>query len=228
MRLLALGLAAFLLPAPASSESFVPDFSGGPVVFDFEDGLQGWTLQGGAERVESDALGGSWAIRGDGLDLEGLDIVEGLFVGGFPSISLRIALDHPALLTLDLFRPSEAEIEGDVVATLRGLPPTEAFFVGAFDLLERPDGQANPGRRSMTLYPGTETILIAWASEASCQGSGTIAGSCGAEHFFGPPDALMAFIDHITLSSLPEPPTLLLSAAGIGALRRSQRSRSPR
>ena len=29
-----------------------------PIVFDFEDGLQGWELQGSAERVQIQGLGG--------------------------------------------------------------------------------------------------------------------------------------------------------------------------
>ncbi len=38
-----------------------------PIVFDFEDGLQGWTLGGSAQRVQTQVLGGEWAILGDGF-----------------------------------------------------------------------------------------------------------------------------------------------------------------
>ena len=38
-----------------------------PIVFDFEDGLQGWELHGAATRVETQVLGGEWAIFLDGL-----------------------------------------------------------------------------------------------------------------------------------------------------------------
>ena len=41
-----------------------------PIVFDFEDGLQGWELHGGATRVQTQVLGGEWAIFLDGF-LEG-------------------------------------------------------------------------------------------------------------------------------------------------------------
>ena len=38
-----------------------------PIVFDFEDGLQGWELAGAAQRVQTQVLGGEWAIFLDGL-----------------------------------------------------------------------------------------------------------------------------------------------------------------
>ena len=37
-----------------------------PIVFDFEDGLQGWELGGSAQRVQTQVLGGEWAIFGEG------------------------------------------------------------------------------------------------------------------------------------------------------------------
>ncbi len=40
-----------------------------PIVFDFEDGLQGWELSGSAQRVQTQVLGGEWAIFGDGAGL---------------------------------------------------------------------------------------------------------------------------------------------------------------
>ncbi len=36
-----------------------------PIVFDFEDGLQGWELTGSAQRVQTQVLGGKWAIFGN-------------------------------------------------------------------------------------------------------------------------------------------------------------------
>ncbi len=49
-----LGLAVYAKAAPA------------PIVFDLEDGLQGWTFEG-ATRVQTQLLGGEWAIFGDGI-----------------------------------------------------------------------------------------------------------------------------------------------------------------
>lgn len=51
---------------PVPPEAFVLDFSDGPVVFDFENELEPWELWGHAVRVPTDALGGEWAIFGDG------------------------------------------------------------------------------------------------------------------------------------------------------------------
>ncbi len=38
-----------------------------PIVFDFEDGPQGWILGGSAQRVQTQVLGGEWAIFLDGF-----------------------------------------------------------------------------------------------------------------------------------------------------------------
>ena len=38
-----------------------------PIVFDFEGGLQGWEVHGSAQRVQTQLLGGEWAIFGDGF-----------------------------------------------------------------------------------------------------------------------------------------------------------------
>ena len=51
--LLGLALPAYAAPAP--------------IVFDFEDGLQGWTLVLAAQRVQTQSLGGEWAIFLDRL-----------------------------------------------------------------------------------------------------------------------------------------------------------------
>ncbi len=54
--LLAIATIGLALPAQAAPA---------PIVFDFEDGLQGWELT--AQRVQTQILGGEWAIFGDGL-----------------------------------------------------------------------------------------------------------------------------------------------------------------
>ncbi len=48
---------------------FVPSAQAAPapIVFDFEDGLQGWELHGATQRVQTQVLGGEWAIFGDGF-----------------------------------------------------------------------------------------------------------------------------------------------------------------
>ena len=52
------------LPVLACSVMFsLPAYAApAPIVFDFEDGLQGWELSGSAQRVQTQVLGGEWAI----------------------------------------------------------------------------------------------------------------------------------------------------------------------
>ena len=60
-----------------------------PIVFDFEDGLQGWTLSGSAQRVQTKVLGGEWAIFGDGLIEGGASISILMDLTGIASISVE-------------------------------------------------------------------------------------------------------------------------------------------
>ena len=53
-----IALLALALPAHAAPA---------PIVFDFEDGLQGWELVLAAQRVQTQSLGGEWAIFLDRL-----------------------------------------------------------------------------------------------------------------------------------------------------------------
>jgi hypothetical protein len=66
--LIAAAFAAFVLsqlvsPSPAQGVPITE-----PIVFDFEDGLQGWG--GEATRVQTQLLGGEWAVFGDGFARE--------------------------------------------------------------------------------------------------------------------------------------------------------------
>jgi hypothetical protein len=54
-------------PELYSDAPLVLDFSSGPVVFAFEEGLEGWHLLEGAGRVQTQALGGEWALSGEGM-----------------------------------------------------------------------------------------------------------------------------------------------------------------
>jgi hypothetical protein len=62
-----------------------------PLVSDFEDGLQGWELHGAATRVQTQILGGEWAIFGDGL------------VEGGAAISIQIDFREIGSITFDQF-----------------------------------------------------------------------------------------------------------------------------
>ncbi len=65
--LLAIATIGLALPAQAAPA---------PIVFDFEDGLQGWELHAGPRRFPTSLLGGEWAIFVD--------------VAGFGGISMRV------------------------------------------------------------------------------------------------------------------------------------------
>ena len=87
-----------------------------PIVFDFQDGLQGWELTGAATRVQTQVLGGEWAIFLDGL-------VEG-------GASLSIGVDN--LLTVELVTFDQLSIDGSgsVIPVLRGIDLIEnTFFI---------------------------------------------------------------------------------------------------
>ncbi len=59
-----------------------------PIVFDFEDGLQGWELSGSAQRVQTQVLGGEWAIFGDWLIEGGASITMEMDLTNVGSISV--------------------------------------------------------------------------------------------------------------------------------------------
>ena len=69
-----------------------------PIVFDFEDGLQGWELHGSATRVQTQLLGGQWAVLGDGFSQ---DDTTGLPLDVF--ISREIDLAGIGSVSLDQF-----------------------------------------------------------------------------------------------------------------------------
>ena len=188
----------------------------GALVFDFEDGLQGWSVSGSVTRVPTQVLGGSYAIFGDGLwrgepsprlipesnllsqvfDLShyGRMTVEFHYAGGFEDV------DATAFLRVGAVR-----VAGDFIV------------VDSFDVL----GMTRTSERS-----GTVTFDLGGISADTPVGI-----QWG---IFGPPlcdsgpctelpsDAAIGFIDNITF--LPEPAgVLLLAAAGlVGILRRSE------
>ncbi len=143
MRVLVAILFVAVCATPALATPFVPDFSSGPVVFDFENGLQGWTTQGSAQRVNTQVLGGQWAIFGDGG------------VGGRTGLFLEIDLTGVGAISVEQF--------------FAGGPADQYAFVGFGFLLEgiffgsQRVAASNPGVWTLGLgSTGVHTLGIVW------------------------------------------------------------------
>jgi len=202
-RIFAMALAAALLwPAcAATAVPFVPDFSAGPVVFDFEDGLQGWQLSGNAERLQTQVLGGDWAIFGDGEMLVGNQL---------PVLRMReIDLSEVARISFEqlLLGSDEGAIflsHGFCYSSSSG----GVFIVCSIDKYSPPfpDPPTNPGTFQFTVHEAfrrTVSLSIGFSTPGGLP---------------KPPNGSVGFIDNITLYPIPEPTTALLLACGLVGL----------
>ena len=175
-----LGLALPVQAAPA------------PLVFDFEDGLQGWELHDSAQRVQTQVLGGEWAIFGDGL------------AGRGAAISLDMDLTNIRYISV------EQHFAGD--ASLRSLGTAflwfSAFKPGGSLIFAtlRPESDANPGTIVLgkIILSGVYTVRFRWR----------VFGEFPSPP---PPDHFLGFIDNITFHPVPEPGTWALLAFGLSA-----------
>jgi hypothetical protein len=207
--LLPIGL--LLVPTATTAVPFVPDFSAGPVVFDFEDGLQGWTASGSVERLATDALDGEWALFGNGLVLTGVN-VGGIIIGTYDNaISIDIDLTGVGWLELDQLYLGDPATGTDFIGVLERFELIPAIFIGKFVPLSGPDPLANPGTRRLSLHghTGVETLTLGWGCYV-CPDPADL-----------PPDTsplASGLIDSITLYSIPEPTTALLLACGLAGL----------
>jgi hypothetical protein len=188
-------------PSPiATSQEILAN--GYPFTFDFEDGLQGWTLGGSAQRVHTQVLGGQWAIFGDGL------------VEGGARMSIELDLRSIDSIVMDVFFAGEPDF----------LIPTLTVSTGPDSL-----GFVEPTRqddddiaRLIFDVPSTERVglIFAWGPVP------THVKTCFPRPCPVPePDARLAFIDNITLNPIPEPSTLLLVALGLGFAARWRKGR---
>jgi hypothetical protein len=159
-----------------------------PIVFDFEDGLQGWELHGAATRVQTQLLGGEWAIFGDGL-------VD----RGGASIRTQVDLTDIRSITLEQFF-----VEGDGVgpSLVQELYLIGSIFIGTLAVFE-PVSPGNPNLWAVDLSEavGIRTIGVFWAD------------ALGAERA-----PIVAFIDNITFHPVPEPTALVLLSLGLAWL----------
>ena len=187
-----------------------------PIVFDFEDGLQGWELSGVATRVQTQLLGGQWAVLGDGFSQ---DDTTGLPLDVF--ISREIDLTGIGSVSLDQFF-LDGEQEGLLVTPgfLRGIDLIENIFIGVVELgfgpFDASDPSTNPSVRTAPMMTfqdmrleGVHRVEIHWnLLQPEIQrpiGEGT-------------PPAIVAFIDNITFHPVPESSSWLLLSLGIAGV----------
>ncbi len=169
-----------------------------PIVFDFEDGLQGWELGGSAQRVQTQILGGEWAIFGDGLTpapAKGAFMLIDIDLTGIAAISVEQFFAGDPIFGIDFLVIA--------IGCPLGCPP------GALTsfLTSSPDPTANPGFRTFFLEPEfrePRTVALWWSFRNRPL----------------PPlrDAALGFLDNITFHPVPEPSTLALLAFGLVAL----------
>lgn len=195
-----LALLALALPAGAA-----------PIVFDFEDGLEGWELHGSAQRLQTQLLGGEWAIFGDGS------------VEGAAFIQIYMDLTDIAFISVEQFF-----VDGDEDALTLRLLNCPGGFNGPIcmysDRTFRAVGPGNPNRRSLNLkwITGPTRLDISWID---------VDVRVPPWPFPTPRPPLVfpshvAFIDNITFHRVPEPATLVLLAlgmVGVAGLRRLRR-----
>ncbi len=138
-----------------------------PIVFDFEDGLQGWTLGGAAQRVQTQVLGGEWAVLSEGgaIPPRPLDVIEDV---------VFVVLGTYIFLPIDITDIASVSIEQHFVAgdedglvLIRGFEITTNVVAGNV-IPFVPESPGNPSLRTAdvsSLLGGG--IYISWADVSS-------------------------------------------------------------
>ncbi len=191
--LLALG---WFIAAPLSAQA-----APAPLVFDFEDGLQGWELQGSAQRVQTQLLGGEWAIFGDGSvpPLIFLELIGGNDLLSGTILSRRVDLTEISSISVERFL-----IDGHEDAL---------FFILGHDI---PGTIRGPNGRLRVIEPGNPSLR--GVDVSSITGIRNVGFFWGFESGYEPPPTSVAFIDNITFHPVPEPSTQGLLASSFAAL----------
>ncbi len=188
------------IPARAltPTDPYVPDFSDGPVVFDFEDGLQGWGTSGTIERANTDVLGGEWAVLG---------VDRGFSNGSFSSV-LLLNIDFTNVSALSLEQFFEGSFDEDARLVVVAL---DGFFWGL--ALSSTDPAANPGLMTIDLaeVTGLRQMKLSWVCYSRCDRNNPVPST--------------GYIDNITLLPVPEPSiaALLLLALAVSWVRRVEK-----
>ena len=189
-------LLAFCIATPSAQAASAP------IVFDFEDGLQGWAIFGSPQRVQTQVLGGDWAIFADGR-VRTLSVgARGVILPGQdPSIEIEMDLTDIASISLEQFF-----VEGN---------EDNLFFInGVFSRLDVIE-PGNPSLRAVDVssVTGVTEVRFFWGFPTVDEGL---------------PPPIVAFIDNITFHPVPEPSSWLflsLGIAGVGMIRRKLASR---
>ncbi len=189
-------LLAFCIATPSAQAAPAP------IVFDFEDGLQGWELHGSAQRVQTQVLGGEWAIFGDGVlsPLTELKLIDGIAVVSGTALSMSFDLTGIASISVEQFFIDGNE---DELFFLRGIGLIENISIGTLEALD-------------VIEPGNPSLR--GVDVSSINGVGIIGFAWGFEFESVPPQTIVAFIDNITFHPVPEPSTLGLLIVSLAAL----------
>ncbi len=178
--------------------------SASPLIFDFESGLQGWTL-GTVERMLGAPLGGDFAMFGEGSG-------DGAPIGTGPFMWIELNLSGYSSVTFSQFLVSPADpLINFVNLSIRPVPDPGGFFgldPGFSQLATAEDPTPNPDLRFVDLsaFEGLHRVSFLWATVNLTPYSG--------------------FVDDVTFHPVPEPSTAVLVSLGLailaaGASRRS-------